>query len=91
MATLHRLTSPALRAFIEELSEIAPDPGRPIAPGSHLIEDLGFDAIAFSRLGLLVYERYGVGGLSTTSLDSERLTVAGFFRNCVLQVDGSAE
>lgn len=83
------LRSRALKTFIEELAEIAPAPRRPVKPDSRLIEDLGFDTVAFNRLGLLVYERYGVGGLSTGSLRSEPLTVEAFFNVCVLAVQGA--
>lgn len=79
---------PALKAFIGYLSEIAPHPKRQITPQSHLVDDLDFDAIAFSCLGLLVAERYGIGGISTESLKSENLTVEGFFERCILHVLG---
>jgi hypothetical protein len=78
---------PSLDAFIGYLAEIA-ESDQPIAPQSHLIEDLDFDAIAFNRLGLLMYERYGIGGLSTASLGSEKLTVEDFFQHCILKVLG---
>lgn len=78
---------PSLDSFIADLTEIA-ESDRPIAPQSHLIEDLDFDAIAFNRLGLLMYERYGIGGLSTASLASEALTVEDFFQRCILDVLG---
>ncbi len=70
---------------MRQLAEIVPD--RPISPESDLIDDLGFDALAFNRLAVLLYERYGMAGLSSASMRSEEsLTVEGFFRNCVLDV-----
>jgi acyl carrier protein len=78
----------ALEEFIDYLRGIAPHPERQITPQSHFVDDLGFDAIAFSCLGLLVAERYGIGGVSTTSLQSENLTVEAFFEKCILHVLG---
>lgn len=78
---------PSLEVFIAYLAEIA-ESDQPITSQSHLIEDLDFDAVAFSRLGLLMYERYGIGGLSTAALGSENLTVEDFFQHCVLDVLG---
>lgn len=78
----------ALEAFISYLREIAPYPERQITRQSHFVDDLGFDAIAFSRLGLMVAERYGIGGVSSTSLQSEHLTVEAFFEKCILHVLG---
>lgn len=76
----------AFTAFISYLSEIVPYPERRITPQSHLVDDLGFDAIAFNRLGLMVAERFEVGGISAESLRSESLTVEGFFEKCIIQV-----
>lgn len=68
-----------------QLAEIVPD--KPISPESELIDDLGFDALAFGRLAVMLYERYGVGELSAASMrPKEPLTVEGFFRHCVLDV-----
>lgn len=78
----------ALDAFIAYLRVIAPNPDQEITPKSHLIDDLDFDPIAFTRLGLLVYEEYGIGGLSPGSLRSENLTVERFFEHCILHVLG---
>jgi len=78
---------PALEVFITYLAEIAPS-DQSITSQSHLIEDLEFDAIAFSRLGLLMYERYGIGGIATASLRAENLTVEDFFQHCILNVLG---
>jgi hypothetical protein len=78
---------PSLAAFTGYLIEII-EPDHPISPQSHLIEDLGFDAVAFNRLGVLMYERYGIGGLSTAALEPENLTVEGFFQHCILDVLG---
>jgi hypothetical protein len=78
---------PSLAAFIGHLIEIT-EPDHPISPQYHLIEDLGFDAMAFNRLGVLMYERYGIGGLSTVALEPENLTVEGFFQRCILDVVG---
>jgi hypothetical protein len=78
---------PALETFISHLAEIAPDADQPITAQSHLIEDLKFEGLAFSRLGLLMYTHYGIGGLSTASL-SENLTVESFFERCILNVLG---
>lgn len=69
-----------------QLAKLAPDAAKTISPDSELIADLGFDSLAFSRLGLLLYEYYGVGGVSTASMRSMNLTVEGFFRRCVLEV-----
>lgn len=77
-----------IEAFISCLAKIAPNPDQEINAGSHLIDDLEFDAMAFSRLGVLVYERYGIGGLCAASLRSENLTVEGFFEHCILQNSG---
>jgi hypothetical protein len=81
---------PALETFISHLAEIAPDADQPITAQSHLIEDLKFEGLAFSRLGLLMYTHYGIGGLSTASL-SENLTVESFFEHCILNVLGVGE
>lgn len=78
---------PSLDSFIADLTEIA-ESDRRITPQSHLIEDLDFDAIAFSCLGPLMYERYGIGGLSTASLAPETLTVEDFFQSFILDVLG---
>lgn len=78
--------SASLEAFIAYLAEIT-ESNQPITSQSHLIEDLGFDGVAFNRLGLLIYERYGIGGLSTASL-SDNLTVEDFFQHCILNVLG---
>jgi hypothetical protein len=78
------MSTPALKTFIDYLAEIAPSSIQPITPQSHLIDDLNFDAIAFGRLGLLMYQPYGIGGISTKSLRSEDLTVEDFFQNCIL-------
>jgi hypothetical protein len=81
--------APSLDRFMEQLAKIAPPSEEPISPESHLINDLKFDSSTFSLLGLLLYERYGVGGLSTASLpEEEELTVEAFFRRCVLDVLG---
>jgi hypothetical protein len=77
-----------IEAFISCLAKIAPNPDQDIKAGSHLIDDLDFGAMAFSRLGVLVYERYGIGGVCAASLRSENLTVEGFFEHCVLQTLG---
>jgi hypothetical protein len=80
---------PTIELFMTQLAEIAPDSSKEISPDSDLIADLGFDSLAFTRLGLLLYEYYGVGGLSTASVRSiEQLTVEGFFHRCVLDVLG---
>src|SRR5262245_16790115 len=80
---------PTLERFMSQLADIAPESSKPVSPESDLIEDLGFDSLAFSRLALLLYERYGIDGLSTASMRSkERLTVEGFFRHCVLEALG---
>jgi hypothetical protein len=85
----HPTRGPALELFISQLAEIAPWSKERISPQSHLIEDLGFDSPAFSQLGLLLYERYGIAGLSTASLpDGKHLTVEAFFQHCVLDVLG---
>jgi hypothetical protein len=78
----------ALDAFIAYLTEIAPDHKQPITPESHLIDDLNFDAIAFSCLGLLMYERYGIGGVTPETLRSENLTVEEFFLKCIHPIPG---
>lgn len=76
---------PSLESFMTQLAEIAP--GKPISPESDLIDDLGFDALDFGRLAVMLFERYGMAGLSSASMRSEEsLTVEGFFRNCVLDV-----
>lgn len=78
-----------LELFMTQLAMIAPDSAKTISPDSELIADLGFDSLAFSRLGVLLYEYYGVGGLSTDSMRSMNLTVESFFRHCVLDVLGT--
>lgn len=81
---------PSVELFMTQLAEIAPDSTKTISPDSDLIADLGFDSLAFGRLGLLLFEYYGVGGLSTASVRSiEHLTVECFFRHCVLDVIGT--
>lgn len=72
-----------IEAFISCLAKIAPKPDQDINAGSHLIDDLDFGAMAFGRLGVLVYERYGIGGVSAASLQLENLTVEGFFEHCI--------
>jgi hypothetical protein len=78
----------ALETFIGYLREIAPHPERQITPQSHFVDDLDFDAIAFSCLGLMMAERYGIGGVSSASLQFENLTVEAFFEKCILHVLG---
>jgi hypothetical protein len=78
---------PALQSFMALLTDIAPNSGVPISPDSKLMADLEFDSLAFARLAVLLYEHYGVEGLSTASLRSgEDLTVETFFSNCILDV-----
>jgi len=79
----------SIEVFMVYLGEIAPNHHQKITPGSHLIDDLGFDASAFQSLGILLAERYGIGGVSTASLRSESLTVESFFRSYVLHVLGA--
>jgi hypothetical protein len=77
----------ALTAFIARLAEIVPS-DRPITSQSHLVEDLELDALAFRRLGILMYQHYGIGGVSPASLRAETVTVEGFFQHCILNVLG---
>jgi hypothetical protein len=80
---------PSLERFVEELAEIAPKSGGAISADSHLVDDLGFDASSVARLSLLLYRRYGIGGLSDAALaDRNHLTAETFFRRCVLDVLG---
>lgn len=80
---------PTLDRFLVEIREIAPDSAESISPESDLIEDLRFDPPAFRRLAVLLFERYGIGGLSTASMRTEaHLTVESFFRHCVLEALG---
>lgn len=75
----------SLELFMTRLAEISPRPEKPISPESRLVADLGFDSLAFSRLALLLYERYGVGAISTASLRANgQLTVKSFFRTYVV-------
>ncbi len=83
------LSAAGIELFMTQLAEIAPDSAKAISPHSDLIADLGFESLAFNRLGLLLYEYYGVGGFSRASMRSiEHLTVEGIFRRCVLDVLG---
>jgi acyl carrier protein len=82
---------PTIDSLISLLEEIAPRQDQPITSASHLVDDLDFDAMAFSRLGVLIYERYGIGGLSSAAMSPESLTVEGFFQRCVVDVLGLAD
>jgi hypothetical protein len=74
-----------LGLFMRQLAEIAPD--KPIRPESDLIDDLGFGALAFGRLAVMLYERYGIDGISAAFMRSqESRTVEGFFRCCILDL-----
>ena len=83
--------TPDLELFMTQLAGIAPNSDR-IAPGSDLIEDLGFEETAFSELADLLHQSYGIGGLSTAALTrpTGRVTVENFFLRCVLEVLGLA-
>lgn len=61
------------------LSEIAPRSAAAITPESRRLAELGFDTLAFTRLALLLFERYHVEEVSTAALRVTDRSVAAFF------------
>jgi hypothetical protein len=51
---------PTLVRFLGEVAAICGRPAHTVEPGCRLIADLGFDALAFARLDLLLFEVYEV-------------------------------
>lgn len=72
-----------------EIAAIASVPAHEVRPESRLIADLGFDALAFAQLGVLLFEHYEVTGrMMAFNSGGEEMTVETLFDEQILAPRG---